>query len=72
MIKSCRSGCILSHIKRQDILDMISLFHPHRFKPHILADKMPEFIGGNFTQSFEPGDFRICSQFFYGRFFLFA
>ena len=52
-------GRILSHKERKNFLNVVAFFYPHRVKAHILANKMLEFFGGNFTQPFESGDFGI-------------
>lgn len=57
---------ILTHVEFQQLFYEVCLAQGHLFQTHILADKMLELVGRDFSQTFESGDFGVGTQFFNG------
>ena len=56
-------GCVFPHIETKDILQVIVFLQAYWLKPDIRNNEMLEFVRGDFSQSFEAGDFGTPTQF---------
>ena len=57
---------ILAHIEFKQVLHQVGLTQTNLLQPHLLSDEVAELVGRNLTKAFEPGDFRVGTQFVNG------
>ena len=57
---------VLAHVVAEQFLYLVGLVQADLFQPYLRSDELLEFIGRDFTETFEPGDLRIGAEFPYG------
>jgi eukaryotic-like serine/threonine-protein kinase len=60
-------GGVFAHVEAEDVLGVSFGGGFHLAQAHFFADELFEFVGRNFTETFETGDFGGSSELFRGR-----